>query len=548
MLESQANSIQSTCTNFSNYPSYHNHNQNHNRNHNPLQNPINFQNPANNLASTSFHQSHSHIQALLSKQLGPEFLATRPGAGGSKLTYIEGWRVIALANEIFGFDGWSSETKSIQVDFVDESTEGRFNVGVSAIVRIWLKSGGSHEDVGYGKLENCKSKADALDKCKKEAVTDALKRAMRTFGNLMGNCLYDKSYLNNIKNMQAQKEKFLPSKLYRPQHVQKPNDSNQVKTPINQPIDTSVDSKLCSEFAMPLPKVLPTYSKPDTKSTISPHHRAAKRPDTFPPAASKTIPKHQLKVVKEDCQAQSHEIIKALPPTLSDDYFDLNEEDLAQLDTSEYFGQGPGEIGSPDESEMVTCDSIQIGETCENDLLIRPESRSNSSSTKIGLMTGYGKDTKQGFSSSKVSNQFHPKSVTTNDDTFKHGQIKPNSNIIQAGKLPDIRAGTAIVMANQDSSVSYKAASKANPSDSLLPNRSASHLATFTKEDFSKFNGIISNRSNNNFQHNVIKSINFVNSNDFNQNQLSHQRRPLSELVDQSGSFLNTVKKVKTSE
>lgn len=40
----------------------------------------------------------------------------------------------------------------------------RYNLGVSAIVRVWLRDGASHEDVGYGKLENSKSKADGLDK------------------------------------------------------------------------------------------------------------------------------------------------------------------------------------------------------------------------------------------------------------------------------------------------------------------------------------------------------------------------------------------------
>lgn len=153
----------------------------------------------------STERQPGQLQSVLSKQLGPEYLSTRAGAGGCKLTYIEGWRVIALANEVFGYDGWSSETKTIEVDFVDSVGDGKFNVGVSAIVRITLRNGSSHEDVGYGKIENCRSKADALDKCKKEAVTDALKRTLRTFGNLMGNCLYDKSYLNNIKTMQAQK-------------------------------------------------------------------------------------------------------------------------------------------------------------------------------------------------------------------------------------------------------------------------------------------------------------------------------------------------------
>ena len=35
-------------------------------------------------------------------------------------------------------------------------------------------------------------------KCKKEAVTDGLKRALRSFGNVMGNCLYDKSYTQEV--------------------------------------------------------------------------------------------------------------------------------------------------------------------------------------------------------------------------------------------------------------------------------------------------------------------------------------------------------------
>ena len=27
--------------------------------------------------------------------------------GGQNLSYIEGWRLVALANEVFGFNGWS---------------------------------------------------------------------------------------------------------------------------------------------------------------------------------------------------------------------------------------------------------------------------------------------------------------------------------------------------------------------------------------------------------------------------------------------------------
>lgn len=39
--------------------------------------------------------------------------------------------------------------------------------------------------------------------CRKEAVTDALKRALRNFGNLLGNCLYDKEYTKEIQKIKA---------------------------------------------------------------------------------------------------------------------------------------------------------------------------------------------------------------------------------------------------------------------------------------------------------------------------------------------------------
>ena len=88
------------------------------------------------------------------------------GPGGSpKLTYAKGWKIINLANEVFGFNGWSSSIVSIVTDFVDYSEESkRFNVRVTAIVRVTLRDGAYHKDVGYGALENRKSKGPALDK------------------------------------------------------------------------------------------------------------------------------------------------------------------------------------------------------------------------------------------------------------------------------------------------------------------------------------------------------------------------------------------------
>lgn len=63
-------------------------------------------------------------------------------------------------------------------DFIDQVGE-KYYVGVSTFVRVQLKDGTYHEDVGYGVSEGMRSKALSIEKARKEAVTDGLKRALR---------------------------------------------------------------------------------------------------------------------------------------------------------------------------------------------------------------------------------------------------------------------------------------------------------------------------------------------------------------------------------
>lgn len=119
------------------------------------------------------------------------------------MCYIEGHKVISLANEMFGYNGWSHSISQQNVDFVD-LINGKFYVGVSAFVRVQLKDGSYHEDVGYGVSEGLKSKALSLEKARKEAVTDGLKRALKSFGNALGNCILNKEYLIAINKIPKQ--------------------------------------------------------------------------------------------------------------------------------------------------------------------------------------------------------------------------------------------------------------------------------------------------------------------------------------------------------
>lgn len=148
-------------------------------------------------------QEIATLQSRLDKQLGPEYISSRPGAAGQKVHYLAAEKVINLANEVFGFNGWSSSIQQIQIDFVDENQSGKISLGLSVIVRVTLKDGTFHEDVGYGHIENCKGKAAAFEKAKKEGATDALKRALRTFGNILGNCIYDKEFVAKVTKIRV---------------------------------------------------------------------------------------------------------------------------------------------------------------------------------------------------------------------------------------------------------------------------------------------------------------------------------------------------------
>jgi DNA repair and recombination protein RAD52 len=161
-------------------------------------------------------QEIATLQSRLEKQLGPEYISSRAGPSGQKVHYLAAEKCIQLANEVFGFNGWSSQIMDIQVDFVDENPQTfKVSLGLSVIVRVTLRDGTFHEDVGYGHMENCKGKAAAFEKAKKEGTTDALKRALRNFGNVLGNCIYDKEYLKHVTKVKAQPTKWDVEKLHR---------------------------------------------------------------------------------------------------------------------------------------------------------------------------------------------------------------------------------------------------------------------------------------------------------------------------------------------
>ena len=118
---------------------------------------------------------------------------------GRTFSYIEGWKAIEEANRIFGFDGWQRETLETRCvadktrEIGDRKAQGfsvsyiaRVRVTVGQIVRDGIGAGhGIGTDLGQ-----------AHESAIKEAETDAMKRALMTFGNQFGLALYDKQQTN----------------------------------------------------------------------------------------------------------------------------------------------------------------------------------------------------------------------------------------------------------------------------------------------------------------------------------------------------------------
>ena len=138
------------------------------------------------------------IKAALSAPLDRKHVLTRSQSGRS-LSYIEGWHAIAEANRIFGFDGWTRET--VDTRCVAERARkigqaGRDGWGVTYIAKVRVTAlGVVREGTGTGHGIDADLGA-AHESAIKEAETDAMKRALMTFGNPFGLALYDKKQEN----------------------------------------------------------------------------------------------------------------------------------------------------------------------------------------------------------------------------------------------------------------------------------------------------------------------------------------------------------------
>lgn len=141
------------------------------------------------------------VSTLLQQPLDPS--AIKPPPKGKFGEYVDALHVIREANRIFGEGGWSytvTRLEKVSEQTVQLSGSNgpyeQFRVGYLASVVVdvaGVKREGCAVGMGNG---NPNSMADQHESAVKEAETDALKRALRSFGNTFGLALYDKDKNN----------------------------------------------------------------------------------------------------------------------------------------------------------------------------------------------------------------------------------------------------------------------------------------------------------------------------------------------------------------
>lgn len=144
---------------------------------------------------------NDHQIELLSAKLDAKHVKSRTQAG-RQLSYVEGWHAIAEANRIFGFSEWDRTLSALKILGEPREVDGKWRVAYMATVRITVRA--DHRDdavevirdgTGYGSGID-RDLGSAHESAIKEAETDAMKRALMTFGNPFGLALYDKTQEN----------------------------------------------------------------------------------------------------------------------------------------------------------------------------------------------------------------------------------------------------------------------------------------------------------------------------------------------------------------
>ena len=151
---------------------------------------------------------------------------------GLSFKYLETYDIINVANTIFNFM-WDYTITRLEEVARETNQNGNHVITFSAIVKVKIYDAQRNfierEDTGVG-TGTAKTLGDAIDNASKSAVSDSLKRSLRSCGGQFGNNLYSKTPSATQNQQQSYQQ---PAQLQQPQqqYNQSPNNQMQNNTP-----------------------------------------------------------------------------------------------------------------------------------------------------------------------------------------------------------------------------------------------------------------------------------------------------------------------------
>src|SRR6266852_260014 len=129
-------------------------------------------------------------ETMLDAPLEAKRIKERKGGGGKLLKYIKGDDGIDTANRIFGKGRWGYKVLNRSHELVEDRKKGPIDI-YTADIELYV-AGATFPFPGDGVgVVNDPYTVEMHEKARKEATTDALKRALRHYGDQFGLCLYN---------------------------------------------------------------------------------------------------------------------------------------------------------------------------------------------------------------------------------------------------------------------------------------------------------------------------------------------------------------------
>jgi len=170
--------------------------------------------------------SENQIKAL-SYNLDESRVKTIDKAGMS-FKYLETYDVINVANSLFNYM-WDYTITRLEEVARETNQNGNHVITYSAIVKVKLYNSQRNfierEDTGVG-TGTARTIGDAIDNASKSAVSDGLKRTLRSMGSQFGNNLYSKTPNLTQNNQQ-------------PAQIQQPQQQQYQQPPVQQVQNTT---------------------------------------------------------------------------------------------------------------------------------------------------------------------------------------------------------------------------------------------------------------------------------------------------------------------